>query len=182
MNIDQFWELIEASKPANGDYAEQANALQKLLEPLELSEIRSFQKHFWELLDESYRWDLWDVAAIIEGGFCSDDGFDYFRAWLIGQGREYFEAALQQPERAADRAERRKVENEWIMYAAGKAYEAKTGEWIPLDDFHPTLIPAGNRLSKTEFEQSYPELRKRFPKSEYYPDLTIRLHSDEIEA
>ena len=108
INIDQFWSLIEASRQANGNSYEQAIALQQLLEPLALPEIIAFQQHLYDRLEESYRWDLWGIAYIIDG-FCSDDGFEYFRAWLIGQGREYFETALQQPERAADRTERREV-------------------------------------------------------------------------
>ena len=38
-------------------------------------------------MDDSYRWDLWGAAYLANGG-CSDDGFDYFRGWLIGQGRK----------------------------------------------------------------------------------------------
>jgi hypothetical protein len=31
--------------------------------------------------------DQWGAAYLANGG-CSDDGFDYFRGWLIGQGRK----------------------------------------------------------------------------------------------
>src|SRR3712207_8125782 len=32
----------------------------------------------------------------------SDDAFDFFRCWLIGQGREVFEGALHDPDALAD--------------------------------------------------------------------------------
>ncbi|WP_217498085.1 MULTISPECIES: DUF4240 domain-containing protein [Sphingomonas] len=34
----------------------------------------------------SYRWDLWRAAKVAKGGV-SDDGFEYFRTWLISRGR-----------------------------------------------------------------------------------------------
>ena len=42
---------------------------------------------------------LWDAAYLINGG-CSDDGFDYFRGWLVDQGRETFERCLAEMRRA----------------------------------------------------------------------------------
>jgi hypothetical protein len=34
-------------------------------------------------------------------GGCSDDGFEYFRAWLLAQGRDTFEKALEDPDTLA---------------------------------------------------------------------------------
>lgn len=36
---------------------------------------------------KTYDWDLWGAAYLINGG-ASDDGFDYFRGWLLSQGSE----------------------------------------------------------------------------------------------
>ena len=41
------------------------------------------------------------LAFIVNGG-ASDDGFDYFRGWLIAQGREVFEGTLAKPDSLAD--------------------------------------------------------------------------------
>jgi hypothetical protein len=46
----------------------------------------SFERHFTQRLADAYRWDLWGLAYQLNGG-CSDDGFVYFRCWLLGQGR-----------------------------------------------------------------------------------------------
>ncbi|WP_449342020.1 DUF4240 domain-containing protein [Streptomyces aurantiogriseus] len=37
--------------------------------------------------DRAYTWDLWGAAWVLLDG-ASDDAFDFFRCWLIGQGRE----------------------------------------------------------------------------------------------
>ncbi|MFC9245678.1 DUF4240 domain-containing protein [Streptomyces sp. NPDC057136] len=44
---------------------------------------------------------LWAAAYVINGG-CSDDGFDYFRGWLIAQGREVFERTAADPDALAE--------------------------------------------------------------------------------
>ena len=46
------------------------------------NDIIEFAKIFNTLYANSYQSNLWAVAYIINGG-CSDDGFDYFRGWLI---------------------------------------------------------------------------------------------------
>ena len=38
------------------------------------------------LVARSYDWNLWGAAYLMKGG-CSDDAFDYFRGWLVAQGR-----------------------------------------------------------------------------------------------
>ena len=96
MDTDGFWDLIEASRHGDQGCEEQTRILTALLAQLEPEGIVSFQRHFAERRRESYRWDLWAVAYIVNGG-CSDDCFDYFRGWLIAQGREYFETALASP-------------------------------------------------------------------------------------
>ena len=53
-------------------------------------------------MNESYRWDLWSAAYLANGG-CSGDGFDYFRGWLIGQGRTAYETVLADPDALAVR-------------------------------------------------------------------------------
>lgn len=64
-------------------------------------------------------------------GGCSDDSFDYFRAWLIYQGKDIFEAALTNPETLIPvfaQIEPGDVpELEELLYIADRAYEEKTG-------------------------------------------------------
>jgi Protein of unknown function (DUF4240) len=102
MNELEFWQVIERSlEVADGDAEAQLEALENELESLEPDQILGFQKMFDHLFRVSYRAEIWGVAFIVNGG-ASDDGFDYFRGWLIAQGREVFEGTLAKPDSLAD--------------------------------------------------------------------------------
>jgi predicted DNA-binding WGR domain protein len=139
MTEDDFWNLIEETKAkSQGDIYEQVEHLRTRLRQLSNTEIFSFHAILHRLLSESFQARLWGAAYIINGG-CGDDGFDYFRGWLIAQGREVFYAALQDPDSLADVAEA-DAECEEIWYVAQEAYEEKTGK----DDFQQHVAaPAG---------------------------------------
>lgn len=106
MDEAKFWELIEWSKvesanKKNDDADSQLAVLVGRLETLLPSELRDFDHILNEKMALAYRWDLWAVAYIINGG-CSNDSFMDFRAWLISQGKELFENALRSPEAVAE--------------------------------------------------------------------------------
>jgi len=156
MTITEFWKIIEKSKHGAESSDEQAEKLEAFLSDLPPEEIVAFDKIFTDFRYTAYRWDLWGVAYLLCGG-CGDDAFDYFRAWLIGRGQQFYEDAINDPESVA-----RKVteddcpEAESLMYAAAKAYEDKVGEELPADArLHPEE-PAG-----TEWEEA--DLPKLFP-------------------
>ena len=127
-----FWRLIELSrKGSEGDLYVQLDNLRHRLVKLSEEELHNFDRVFWELMDESYRADLWGAAYIIKGG-CSDDSFDYFRAWLIMQGQQPYTEALRNPDSLAPRARRgRDVGDEFefedVLSIASEVYEARTG-------------------------------------------------------
>ena len=163
MDTDAFWSLIATSREKSAQCADQVKHLAKLLEARTPEEIAQFHRHFSGYLDESYRWDLWAVAYIVHGG-CSDDSFEYFRCWLIGQGRDYFEAALATPERAADNVEPGEYADcEELAYAAPRAYRTVTGqEKIPAFPRSRPSEPAGVAWDEDKVEKLFPALAKRF--------------------
>lgn len=163
MSLDRFWQLMEAVNCGGKiDSFQVAEALQVALSPLSAEEILGFHIRLHECLAESYRWDLWAVAYLVNGG-CSDDGFEYFRAWLIAQGREYFQAALKNPARAADRADRhQRNECEQILYVASETYQAKMNQILPTLLRSQAPEPAGKRWDEEDLPRLYPELVKRF--------------------
>lgn len=90
MGPRQFWQLIERSKVENEGHCDrQAGALTALLLEVPATDIMAFDRLFEYHVDQAYRNDLWAAAYIINGG-CSDDGFEYFRRWLIGQAVAYW--------------------------------------------------------------------------------------------
>jgi hypothetical protein len=157
MEQSQFWQLIEVAKAeADGDTEAQVAILEKKLKALPTEEIAQFDRIFHEMMALSYRWDLWGAAYVLNGG-CSDDGFDYFRGWLIAQGEAVFNAALADPESLAEVGEL-EVECERIWYAAHKAYEAKTGSEMPPDRVPCPKEPIGEEWDEEEVDQMYPRL------------------------
>jgi len=163
MNSNAFWALIDEARKDADSVFDVPPALTGLLLDLEPDEIISAAQHTQDLLAESYRRDLWAVAYIVNGG-SSDDGFAYFRGWLIAQGSERFKAALENPDSIGDYAEPDENECEDIVYVAYEAYESKTGEEFPYEsvDSPPPPQPAGEPWDEDELELLYPELYERF--------------------
>src|SRR5262245_46669811 len=125
MEQEQFWKLIQTSREeSNGDCDSQVERLQELLTKLPPKEIIDFDRHLVRLRQEAYRWDLWGAAYLLNGG-CSDDGFEYFRCWLITQGEAVYTEALRDPDSLARFADPTKddFDCEALLDAAGYAYE-----------------------------------------------------------
>ena len=125
MGRSQFWGLIEEA--SGGD----CRSLVAKLSKLSAEEIFGFQENLDDLMGRSYRDDLWDVAHILFGGWCSPDSFDYLRGWIITQGEATFDAVLNAQASLLDVAEPF-ARCEEILYASARAYEKKTG-FSPLD-------------------------------------------------
>jgi hypothetical protein len=139
MDTEEFWQIIERGREMrqNGDCRRIAAEVVRTLSRLDPEEIRAFRNVLEDRLDESYRWDLWGAADLINWG-SGDDGFYYFRAWLVSQGRRTFMNAVRDPDSLADhpamagRDAYSPLECQDFLYAAHDAYKAVTGEELPL--------------------------------------------------
>lgn len=157
MDLEQFWALIAQSRQdAAGNLSAQEKALAKLLAELEPDELVDFDKHYHDMLDVAYRWDLWAAAYILNGG-CSDDGFDYFRDWLIAQGETVFVAALQNPESLCAVAVPYACEAETFRYIVGEVYEEKFDAALPFALRDPAPLQ-GEEWDEDTVETLYPKL------------------------
>jgi hypothetical protein len=125
MNVGKFWGLIDEAR-ADGGWEEMYSPLVNALSDLELGDLMLWKQIFDEYHLLSYKNKLWAAAYVINGG-CSDDGFDYFRAWLIAQGKEVFLNALRDPDSLAgvENCEE-DVEFEDMLSAAAYGYFEKT--------------------------------------------------------
>ncbi|MER5973274.1 DUF4240 domain-containing protein [Streptomyces sp. NPDC002055] len=165
MDETDFWEIIDSAREAaEGDPEEQAELLVDRLLQFDPEAVLDFARHFEARFNRAYRWDLWGAAWVLLGG-ASDDAFDNFRCWLIGQGREVFEGALHEPDDLAelldDFDEEVDGDAEELGYAADEAYEQLTGLETPeLGLAPPPREPAGTAL---DFEDDR-ALTERFPK------------------
>jgi hypothetical protein len=162
MNRNQFWDIINKAISSCDDIYDVAPIITKNLVILSPDEIISFKQHQYDLEKESYRWDLWAVAYIVNGG-CSDDGFDYFCAWLIANGQEKFEAAMKNPASIGDWADD-EGDFEDMMYVAIDAYSEKTGTEFPYDSVTSSRPsdPIGDSWDEEDLEKMFPALCEKF--------------------
>lgn len=131
MDITEFWKLIDkARKAAHGEAQKQSDLLTEELAKLPEKEIISFDEIFDDLKDKAYIGNLWDAAFIIMY-YCSDSGFEEFREWLVGRGKEAYENAIKNPETLVDVLEVGEQVFPTLLGPAMEAYERVTGKQMP---------------------------------------------------
>lgn len=163
MTEDDFWDLIETARSRGGAPDEIAVEVSEELAKRSADDIRAFDAHRVRLMESSYSWNLWGAAYLINGG-CSDDCFEYFRSWLISQGRQVFEGAVANPDTlAAHVSAGEEPECEDFLYAASKAHETATGTPLEGGSFrYPELGQSWDFDDSSEMSRRYPELWKKF--------------------
>ncbi|MFO0821541.1 MAG: DUF4240 domain-containing protein [Gemmataceae bacterium] len=162
MDTTQFWKIIAKACRSNPRKAEEwAGKLQAALEKLEPDEIIEWNHIFDRFAAEAYTVDLWGAAYLINGG-ASHDGFYYFRCWLIGMGREVYEAAVANPDSLAD-AVVVGVDAEAEIYAAAQqAWMTVTGR--PDTDPYPARNEGAElRGEEWDFDDDA-EVQRRLPR------------------
>jgi len=164
MSDDRFWALIEPTTAFENNPERQIASLHSALANLPIDEIEGFEVVFREQMTRSYSWDLWGATYVVHGG-ASDDGFEYFRCWLISKGRRIFEKVLADPDRLAD-VLAAKVEGvlefEEFAYVARKVWGEKVGRpGHQMPNVANTIYPGP---SGTKFDDGAADLAKRYPK------------------
>ncbi|GHH74486.1 hypothetical protein GCM10018793_15830 [Streptomyces sulfonofaciens] len=165
MDETEFWEIVDSTREAaGGDPDDHAELLVDRLVQYDPESVLDFARHFEARYTRAYSWDLWGAAWLLLGG-ASDDAFDYFRCWLIGQGREAFEGAVHEPDALAelldDFDEEVDGDGEELGYAADEAYEQLTGTVAP--DLGLPPAPAEPEGVPVDFEDEV-ALARRYPK------------------
>ncbi|WAS94605.1 DUF4240 domain-containing protein [Nannocystis punicea] len=125
MDRTRFWDLIDAARSDAGT-RRTAAALIDLLAALPVDDIVAFDAWYWAYQWAAHRRELWAAAYTIMGG-CSDDGFDYFRGWLIGQGERVYMAAIHDPDSLADHPLKEPPSCEAMLGAAFVAHRRSQG-------------------------------------------------------
>lgn len=165
MTEEQFWTIIENSNRGRN--------LKESLTPLSEEELFGFRYWWIHFCHISYKQELWAVAYVVLGG-CSDDGFDYFRFWLIVQGQKVFYNALENADTLCDVFSELEdpegddyPEQEDLNYAVQKVLEERTGD----EDFFYTveenyLLPQYTHKIELEWEEDNEEsIRKVCPRT-----------------
>ena len=157
-----FWE--QTAKGLGGSTSCETGSahLVAYLRKLPPADIQTYAREFDKRMAESYSWDLWAMAYLANGG-ASDDGFDYFRGWLILQGKDRFTASLQDPRRALDGVKAGTlVECEDILAVAAQAYDEATEKDLPLSGVEMPEHPRGTAWKEEDLPRLFPDIAKRF--------------------
>lgn len=171
MTESYFWQLIDDCGDQGDDSLQHLEWLVSRLAKKSVLDILTFDSILQEHYRKSYTSDLWAAAFIAMGG-CSDDCFDYFRAWLLYLGKEVYFEAIKDPESLVPYFELLKEQEEIpqleeLLSAASDAYEEKTGhdfeEYLELYD---QLMKNDDSEPEIDFdwdEDDDESLRQKFP-------------------
>lgn len=167
MRTEEFWALIEDARTgADGNADAVAVRATAALAERDVADIVGWERHLRRVLAASHREDLWGAAYLINGG-CSEDGFDYFRGWLIAQGREAFARAVADPDSLADLPQigqaavtGEEFQSEDVLRIAEQAYRTATATDLPAD---PEPRPAPDTGEFWDFDDEE-QARRRLPR------------------
>lgn len=143
MDEEQFWAIVQtAVDEADDDEEAYLEVVKRELSKLSLKEMIGFRLRTDKLLYDSYTSEMWCAGYLMNGG-CSDDGFEYFRLWVISRGRKVYEAAMANPDNLIDYidddAEMDFFEFELFWYVALEAFEeavdAELYDYVDDDNF-----------------------------------------------
>ncbi len=168
------WTLLAETRPPDGDPGRHAEALTDRLTRAGVEDVLRFGASFDAAMDALYSWDLWGAAYLALGG-CSDDAFEYLRAWIVARGEGEWRRAQMDPQTFflsllgdAEDPEDRFTElglhdGEALLYVAGTAHERLTGEWRPPRAEPGPDTPVGEPWEDDDLPERFPELAARIP-------------------
>jgi hypothetical protein len=129
MDEGGFWDLIDGCRAAAGATGDDVSStyltLVEKLSQRSIDDIHAFDVWWNKVIRDAYRWDIWGAAHLINNG-ASDDGFQYFREWLILRGQPTFRATIDNPDSLAEIVTGDQ-ECEYECYPETYAWEAATG-------------------------------------------------------
>ncbi|WP_053990802.1 DUF4240 domain-containing protein [Mangrovimonas sp. TPBH4] len=124
-----FWDIVEKSVNNTKNQDDQERVLITEIEKLTPKQMIGFRLRTDKLLYDTYNSEMWCAGYIMNGG-CSDDGFEYFRNWVISRGKETYYKAKDNPDSLISEF----IEGEDLYdfesfwYVALTAFENKTGK------------------------------------------------------
>ena len=92
IDLEAFWSLIDQAKEHQGD-ADEWLKEQLIAQGEERAIVFDVISGVYRGLAHQY--GIWCAAAVIDESCTTNSGFDSFKAWLVGQGREVYLAALE---------------------------------------------------------------------------------------
>jgi hypothetical protein len=163
MNQDQFWDIVTKACRPTATEREWARNLESELKRFAPDEIVEWNHIFDQLAFRARTVEMWGAAYTINGG-ASDDGFYYFRCWLICMGKDVYQSAVANPDNLADVVDPQMDAYAETYAAAHQAWLAVTGR--PDTDPYPAREEYSDRPVPGEnwnFDDAE-EVRRRLPR------------------
>jgi hypothetical protein len=162
MRLEEFWSIVDAARTAAGeDVEDRVPELLDRLSKLPVEAIEKWQRHYQQQLVKAYRWDLWGAAFVMNGG-CSDDGFRYFRDWLISEGQTIFTNAVADPESLAELPKLDWFDLETYGYVAPDLIESKNGAEADRNASFDPPVPVGTEWTEDQLPTLFPKLAAKY--------------------
>jgi len=166
MNEQIFWELIDKARkiPAGNFETQCVNLTELLTEELSAEEIVAFEHILREKIEEASTWTIM-AATFVVCSFISDDTYEDFRAWMVGQGKENFYKILRDPNEICNIVKpSRDLElgGEFMLFAAVNAYLDKTDS-DDEDAFYEMIEHPDEKEIVQKWPESKNDYRKMFP-------------------
>lgn len=170
--VAELWSLIEHAR-TRGLVLQDADAvgarLVEKLAAMPAEEIVSADEQLRTLAARAYSLELRGAAYVINGG-CSDDGFEYFRGWLIAQGERVYNDALVDPDSLAglfSEGQHVEAESEAMLGATWEAYRIRAD----------SDLPRGASVTEPELGEVW-DFEDRREMASRYPKLIALLHNE----
>jgi len=166
--------MIEAARrAANGSIEKQLELLVEALSQEAAEDIIEFDRILDDMQDKAYRANIWEAGYFIYG-MGGDSVFMDFRSWLIAQGEEIFEKAIENPDSLAaivDAEHREDFIYERFGYVGSYAYRRKMGEDAEIP-YAPRERPQfiGDIHDEEEWPQLYPALMAKLGSYDRFED------------
>jgi hypothetical protein len=156
-----FWALIDEARGSTerGAPSVEPERLRAVLTRLANDEVVAFGVEYCSQLARLQRWEIWDAGFVAADGM-SDDGFHYFRSWLIGKGRDAVEQALRDPEGLVPYLDDSDLDNELLEYVAIDILEEREAGVDPrlISEWIPDGNPEGVAVSEADLSARYPAI------------------------
>ncbi|MCW2783310.1 MAG: polymerase [Marmoricola sp.] len=165
MDEARFFELIDEARDGSQPTSPSADpvTLAGLLVDVDDDELVGFSAEYERQMTRLNDWRVWGAGYVAQGGM-SDDGFAYFRSWIIGKGEDAVGQALTDPDGLVDfLADGEELSNEELQYAAFDQLEDRgLEETAATSAAGEDGAPTGEPFDEATVEADFPRLATWF--------------------
>ena len=186
MNEQIFWELIDKARAANNsNFETQCVTLTEILGEYSEADIIAFEHILREKIEEASSWPIM-AATFVVCSFISDDTYEDFRAWMVGQGKDNFYKILRDPNEICNLVKpsaAMDLDGEYMLFVAANAWLEKTGKENE-EEFYELIEHPEEKEIKQKWPESKKEYRNMFPKlyDTFWNEDRIQQRLEEAEA